>query len=146
LGFLVEGFLWSGSHCTKWPAGHQPAASRILCRPPSARTVASGPAGAIVIGTPVVTGLLFGKVCTTGLLQGALVSGCQMAISMISTGGAWDNAKRLVAVSTFDKEMDEHYKNAVIGDLIGDPLKDGSPRVGGSSSTSARSQASCSAL
>jgi len=83
-----------------------------------------GPAGAIVIGTPVVTGLLFGKVCTTGLLQGALVSGCQMAISMISTGGAWDNAKRLVAVSTFDKEMDEHYKNAVIGDLIGDPLKD----------------------
>merc|ERR1712087_658204 len=79
------------------------------------------PAGLLVIGAPIVAGLLFGKRCTTGLLQGALVSGVQMAISMVNTGGAWDNAKRYVAMKGKDTEQ---HNNAVIGDLVGDSLKD----------------------
>merc|ERR1719201_1443112 len=55
-----------------------------------------GPAGLLVIGSPIAIGFLFGKKCTAGLLQGALVSGMQMGISMINTGGAWDNAKKFV--------------------------------------------------
>merc|ERR1712232_729151 len=63
-----------------------------------------------------------GKKCTIGLLQGVTVSGVQMAISMINTGGAWDNAKKYVAAGN-GKDTEQH-KNAVIGDLVGDPLKD----------------------
>jgi len=81
-----------------------------------------GPAGLLAIGAPVAIGLLFGKKCTAGLLHGCLVSGVQMAISMINTGGAWDNAKKFVAEQG-EKDSEAH-KNAVIGDLVGDPLKD----------------------
>merc|ERR1719198_1218538 len=80
------------------------------------------PAGLIVIGAPIVVGLVFGKKCTFGLLQGALISGVQLAISMINTGGAWDNAKKSIA-SKNAKTTTQH-ENAVVGDIVGDPLKD----------------------
>jgi len=83
---------------------------------------AMGPAGLLAIGAPIAIGLLFGKKCTAGLLQGALVSGVQMAISMINTGGAWDNAKKHVEVSGIRDS--EQHKNAMTCDIIGDPLKD----------------------
>ena len=80
--------------------------------------------------TPVVTGVLFGTRALAGVLAGALVSGVQMAISMSNTGGAWDNAKKYVeagasehAASLGGKGSDAH-KAAVIGDTVGDPLKD----------------------
>lgn len=81
-----------------------------------------GPAGLLAIGAPVVSGLLFGKRCTAGVLQGLLISGMQMAISMINTGGAWDNAKKLATAQGL-KDSEQH-RNAVIGDTVGDPLKD----------------------
>ena len=46
--------------------------------------------------TPVVVGVLFGTRTLAGLLAGALVSGVQMAVSMSNTGGAWDNAKKML--------------------------------------------------
>ena len=65
-----------------------------------------------------------------GLLAGALVSGVQIAISSSNTGGAWDNAKKYIeagasahARSLGPKGSDPH-KAAVIGDTVGDPLKD----------------------
>ena len=88
------------------------------------------PPGALVMGTPVVVGTLFGVQALTGVLAGALVSGVQMAISMSNTGGAWDNAKKYIeagnsehARSLGGKGSDAH-KAAVIGDTVGDPLKD----------------------
>ncbi|KAG9150921.1 hypothetical protein Leryth_003048 [Lithospermum erythrorhizon] len=64
------------------------------------------------------------------LLAGSLVSGVQIAISASNTGGAWDNAKKYIeagasehARSLGPKGSDPH-KAAVIGDTIGDPLKD----------------------
>jgi H+-translocating diphosphatase len=56
--------------------------------------------GALVILTPIVVGTLFGTRALAGVLSGALVSGVQMAVSMSNTGGAWDNAKKYVEVST----------------------------------------------
>lgn len=82
----------------------------------------TGPAGLLAIAVPLASGMAFGKRCTAGLLQGALISGVQLAISMINTGGAWDNAKKYVA-SRGLKDSDQH-KNAVISDTVGDPLKD----------------------
>jgi len=80
------------------------------------------PAGVLVMGSPVIVGLVFGKKCTLGLLQGMLVSSVQMGISMMNTGGAWDNAKKYVEMNHV--KGSEQHKNAVIGDIIGDPLKD----------------------
>jgi len=88
------------------------------------------PPGALVMLTPVVVGVLFGTRALAGVLAGALVSGVHMAVSMSNTGGAWDNAKKYVeagacehAASLGGKGSDAH-KAAVIGDTVGDPLKD----------------------
>eukprot|EP00850_Spirogloea_muscicola_P014555 SM000105S13900 [mRNA] locus=s105:301939:306157:+ [translate_table: standard] len=88
------------------------------------------PPGALVILSPVVAGVLFGTHTLAGLLAGSLVSGVQIAISASNTGGAWDNAKKYIeagasehAKSLGPKGSDPH-KAAVIGDTVGDPLKD----------------------
>merc|ERR1711871_544860 len=80
------------------------------------------PPGALVIFSPLVVGIFLGKYMLAGLLAGALVSGVQMAISSSNSGGAWDNAKKYI-----EKEGKKHTKEheaAVIGDTVGDPLKD----------------------
>lgn len=86
-----------------------------------------GPPGALVMFTPLVIGYLFGVEALAGVLVGALVSGVQMAISCSNTGGAWDNAKKYIEKGTFGetkgKGSDMHHA-AVIGDTVGDPLKD----------------------
>jgi len=86
--------------------------------------------GALVILTPIVIGLFFGPKAVAGLLPGALISGVQMAISASNTGGAWDNAKKYIENEKLEvngvikgKKTEEH-KAAVIGDTVGDPLKD----------------------
>lgn len=86
--------------------------------------------GALVMLTPVIVGILFGTHVLAGVLAGALVSGVQMAISMSNTGGAWDNAKKYIesgatehARSIGGKGSDSHTA-AVVGDTVGDPLKD----------------------
>ncbi|KAG6556101.1 hypothetical protein Mapa_002042 [Marchantia paleacea] len=88
------------------------------------------PPGALVMLTPIIVGTLFGVNTLAGLLAGALVSGVQIAISASNTGGAWDNAKKYIeagasehAQSLGPKGSDAH-KAAVIGDTVGDPLKD----------------------
>ena len=96
--------------------------------------------GLLVIGSPLVVGFLFGVEGVSGLLAGTIVSGVQLAISFSNTGGAWDNAKKYIEAGTHtsqfrlgDEEDEEGYifkkhseahKAAVIGDTVGDPLKD----------------------
>jgi len=84
------------------------------------------PPGALVMLTPIIVGFLFGVEALAGVLAGALVSGVQMAISAANTGGAWDNAKKYIEGEAFEghgKGSDMH-KAAVVGDTVGDPLKD----------------------
>jgi len=91
--------------------------------------------GALVMLSPLIMGFLFGVQALAGMLAGALVSGVQMAISQSNTGGAWDNAKKYIEqgnLKYFDREGKEHthekgsdaHKAAVVGDTVGDPLKD----------------------
>ena len=88
------------------------------------------PPGALVLLSPVVCGVLFGTRTLAGLLAGALVSGVQMAISAANTGGAWDNAKKYIEAGANDHARSiggkgsESHKAAVVGDTVGDPLKD----------------------
>jgi len=86
--------------------------------------------GLLVILTPIICGVFFGTKVVAGILPGALLSGIQLAISMSNTGGAWDNAKKYIEGGKLqiegvvqEKNSDAH-KAAVIGDTIGDPLKD----------------------
>lgn len=86
--------------------------------------------GALVMLAPIITGTLFGTKTLAGLLAGSLVSGVQIAISASNTGGAWDNAKKYIeagrtteAQALGGKGSDAHTA-AVIGDTVGDPLKD----------------------
>jgi inorganic pyrophosphatase len=81
----------------------------------------------LVLFTPIIVGFLFGVKALAGLLAGALVSGVQMAISSSNTGGAWDNAKKYIAAGGLGEDKKKHsepHKAAVIGDTVGDPLKD----------------------
>jgi len=82
--------------------------------------------GAIVLLSPIVSGLLFGKNTCSGLLIGSMVSGVQLAISMSNTGGAWDNSKKYIEAGGIPghAKRSECHKNAVVGDTVGDPLKD----------------------
>jgi len=98
--------------------------------------------GLLVILSPIVAGLFFGPRGVAGLLAGSIVSGIQMAISQSNSGGAWDNAKKYIEANKLQpdilNERDEEgntviqrhnkgtdtHKAAVIGDTVGDPLKD----------------------
>ena len=98
--------------------------------------------GLLVIASPILTGLFFGPKGVAGLLAGSIVSGIQMAISASNTGGAWDNAKKHIEANRLQpdilNERDEEgntiilrhnkgtetHKAAVVGDTVGDPLKD----------------------
>ena len=87
--------------------------------------------GLLVILSPIFFGIIFHPVMVAGLLPGALVSGVQLAISMSNTGGAWDNCKKYIEgpdyVNAFGEKKtkgSEEHKASVIGDTIGDPLKD----------------------
>lgn len=100
--------------------------------------------GILVIVTPLTLGMLFGEKPLASYLAGVIVSGVQMAVSASNTGGAWDNAKKYIEAHRLKINDDErknddpevkddhtHYKKrsqphkaAVVGDTVGDPLKD----------------------
>merc|ERR1711988_1665081 len=84
------------------------------------------PPAALVMFSPLVIGILFGKFALSGLLIGAVVSGVQVALSASNTGGAWDNAKKFATNDwkALSKEKPNWKKACVIGDTVGDPLKD----------------------
>ena len=76
------------------------------------------------IGVPVLAGVVFGVAGVLGLLVGALAAGFSLAIMMANAGGAWDNAKKYIEVGEFGGKGSAAHKAAVVGDTVGDPLKD----------------------
>ena len=80
--------------------------------------------GVLIMGTPLVTGFLFGVQAVGGLLAGSLVTGGVLAIASSNSGGAWDNAKKYIEAGNLGGKGSEVHKAAVVGDTVGDPLKD----------------------
>ncbi|NDF48162.1 MAG: sodium-translocating pyrophosphatase, partial [Nitrosopumilaceae archaeon] len=76
----------------------------------------------IAIAAPIVLGIILGPPAVAGLLMGAVVTGIFLAYHLANTGGAWDNAKKLVEMQ--GRKGSEEHKVAVVGDIIGDPYKD----------------------
>ena len=85
--------------------------------------------GLLAIVTPVIVGFVFGAEILGGLLAGVTVCGVLMAIFQSNSGGAWDNAKKMIEEGieldgqSYGKGSDAH-KAAVVGDTVGDPFKD----------------------
>ena len=82
--------------------------------------------GLVAVIAPVLVGFLLGPVALGGMLAGAMVSGVLLALLMSNAGGAWDNAKKYIERGDLEGEHkgSEAHKAAVVGDTVGDPLKD----------------------
>ena len=80
--------------------------------------------GSLAVLAPVVIGFLLGPKALGGMLGGALICCVMMALMMSNAGGAWDNAKKYVEKGNFGGKGSEVHKAAVVGDTVGDPLKD----------------------
>jgi K(+)-stimulated pyrophosphate-energized sodium pump len=81
------------------------------------------PAALAVLG-PVVVGFGIGAEALGGMLGGALVAAVLLALTMANAGGAWDNAKKYVEKGNFGGKGSETHHANVVGDTVGDPLKD----------------------
>ena len=84
----------------------------------------------VAILIPVLSGFLFGPKFVGGLLIGAIISAIMLAIFTGNSGGAWDNAKKYIetggveGVKKGEEGYDAVHDAAVVGDTVGDPLKD----------------------
>ena len=78
---------------------------------------------AIVVAAPIAVGFL-GAQALGGFLGGVVASGLTLALFMCNTGGAWDNAKKYIEDGHFGGKGSDTHKAAVVGDTVGDPLKD----------------------
>ena len=77
---------------------------------------------AIII--PIVVGLVLGVAGVLGLLTGGLAAGFTLAVFMSNSGGAWDNAKKMIEEGHFEGKGSDNHKATIVGDTVGDPFKD----------------------
>ncbi|TFG09495.1 sodium-translocating pyrophosphatase [Candidatus Thorarchaeota archaeon] len=87
------------------------------------------PGTVIAIVVTILTGAILGLSALAGYLGGAVLVGLIMALLMSNSGGAWDNAKKIIEspespIPHDAPEYDEVHDNSVLGDMVGDPFKD----------------------
>jgi K(+)-stimulated pyrophosphate-energized sodium pump len=80
--------------------------------------------GVIAIAMPILIGLILGAEALGGMLMGATLVGVLLALFMSNGGGAWDNAKKYVEAGNLGGKGSDAYHATVVGDTVGDPLKD----------------------
>lgn len=80
--------------------------------------------GLLAIVSPIFIGIVLGPEALGGLLIGAVLVGVLLAIMMANSGGAWDNAKKYIERGNYGGKGTAAHAAAVIGDTVGDPLKD----------------------
>jgi len=78
----------------------------------------------LAVLSPIAIGLLLGLEALAGFLAGVILVGQLLAVYMANTGNAWDNAKKTIEDGLYGGKGSEAHKAAVIGDTVGDPLKD----------------------
>ncbi len=80
--------------------------------------------GILAVLTPIAVGFAFGYAPLGSFLAGAIAAGVLMAVFLSNSGGAWDNAKKLVEDGHYGGKGSEAHAATVIGDTVGDPFKD----------------------
>jgi K(+)-stimulated pyrophosphate-energized sodium pump len=80
--------------------------------------------GLLAVSAPIFVGFALGAGALGGFLAGAILTGQLMAVFMSNTGGAWDNAKKMIEDGFLGGKGTDAHKAGVIGDTVGDPLKD----------------------
>jgi K(+)-stimulated pyrophosphate-energized sodium pump len=80
--------------------------------------------GLLAVLAPVAVGFGLGVTSLAGFLAGAIGTGTLMAVFLANSGGAWDNAKKLVEDGHHGGKGSEAHAATVIGDTVGDPFKD----------------------
>ena len=78
----------------------------------------------LAIAIPIVVGLVLGVAGVLGLLVGGLAGGFTLAVFMANSGGAWDNAKKMVEEGNYGGKGSFAHKATIVGDTVGDPFKD----------------------
>ncbi len=78
----------------------------------------------IAVLTPLIVGMTLRAEALGGFLAGVILSGQLLAVFMANSGGAWDNAKKLIEDGHYGGRGSAQHKAAVVGDTVGDPLKD----------------------
>lgn len=78
----------------------------------------------IAIIVPLLVGFLLKAEALGGYLAGTILTGQLLAVFMSNTGGAWDNAKKMIEEGLYGGKGSDEHKATVVGDTVGDPLKD----------------------
>jgi K(+)-stimulated pyrophosphate-energized sodium pump len=78
----------------------------------------------LAIISPIVIGLLLGLEALAGFLAGVILVGQLLAVFMANAGGAWDNAKKTIEDGLYGGKGSDAHKASVVGDTVGDPMKD----------------------
>jgi K(+)-stimulated pyrophosphate-energized sodium pump len=112
-----------------WSGAKKPDYGRVvdICTK-AAQKELIGP-GLLAILAPLLVGFGLGVIALAGFLGGVIVSGQLLAVFMATSGGAWDNAKKVIEDEPSDVKNNtgkgsERHKASVTGDTVGDPLKD----------------------
>jgi K(+)-stimulated pyrophosphate-energized sodium pump len=93
-----------------------------ICTKDSLRELATP--GLLAAMMPIAVGFGLGIGALAGFLAGAIGSGALMAVFLANSGGAWDNAKKIVEDGHFGGKGSDAHAATVIGDTVGDPFKD----------------------
>jgi K(+)-stimulated pyrophosphate-energized sodium pump len=93
-----------------------------ICTKDSLRELATP--GLLAICAPIAVGFGLGAPALAGYLAGAIAAGTLMAVFLANSGGAWDNAKKLVEDGHYGGKGSTAHAATVIGDTVGDPFKD----------------------
>jgi K(+)-stimulated pyrophosphate-energized sodium pump len=80
--------------------------------------------GLTAVVAPLLVGFLGGIEMLTGLLVGVTAGGLILAVFLANSGGAWDNAKKMIESGLSGGKGSDAHKAAVVGDTVGDPFKD----------------------
>ena len=78
----------------------------------------------IAVLSPILIGLVLKVEALGGFLAGVIISGQLLAVFMSTAGGAWDNAKKTIEDGLYGGKGSDAHKASVVGDTVGDPLKD----------------------
>ncbi|HEY1700401.1 MAG TPA: sodium-translocating pyrophosphatase, partial [Trebonia sp.] len=93
-----------------------------ICTADSLRELATP--GILAVLTPIAVGFAFGYAPLGSFLAGAIAAGVLMAVFLSNSGGAWDNAKKLVEDGFHGGKGSAAHEATIVGDTVGDPFKD----------------------